>query len=30
EETTSKSERIEFIDNVLEEYEILDNYDIIP
>ncbi|HUW89918.1 MAG TPA: hypothetical protein VMV43_05295, partial [Candidatus Nanopelagicaceae bacterium] len=30
EETTSKSERIEFIDNVLEEYVILDNYDIIP
>jgi subtilisin family serine protease len=30
EETTSKSERIKFIDNLLEEYEILDNYDIIP
>ena len=30
EETTSKSERIEFIDNTLEEYVILDNYDIIP
>jgi len=30
EETTSKSERIEFIDNALEEYVILDNYDIIP
>jgi len=30
EETTSKSERVEFIDNLLEEYEILDNYDIIP
>jgi len=30
EETTSKSERIEFIDNTLKEYVILDNYDIIP
>lgn len=30
EETTSKSERIEFIDNTFEEYVILDNYDIIP
>ena len=30
EETTSKSERIEFIDNTLEDYTILDNYDIIP
>ncbi len=30
EETISKSERIEFIDNLLEEYVILDNYDIIP
>ncbi|MBY9010246.1 MAG: S8 family serine peptidase [Candidatus Lokiarchaeota archaeon] len=30
EETTSKSERIEFIDKVLEDYVILDNYDIIP
>ena len=30
EETTSKSERIEFIDTMLEEYVILDNYDIIP
>ncbi|MBY9016921.1 MAG: S8 family serine peptidase, partial [Candidatus Lokiarchaeota archaeon] len=30
EETTSKSERIEFIDNALDEYVILDNYDIIP
>jgi len=30
EETTSKSERIEFIDIVFEEYVILDNYDIIP
>jgi len=30
EEITSKSERIEFIDNTLEDYVILDNYDIIP
>jgi len=30
EETTSKSERIEFIENTLEDYTILDNYDIIP
>ncbi|GAH61311.1 unnamed protein product, partial [marine sediment metagenome] len=30
EETTSKSERIEFIDITLEDYTILDNYDIIP
>ena len=30
EETTSKSERIEVIDNTLDEYVILNNYDIIP
>jgi len=29
-ETTSKSERVDFLDSTLKEYEILDNYDIIP
>ena len=30
EEGTSKSERIEVIDSILDEYKIIDNYDIIP
>ena len=29
-EETSKSERLEVISSILDEYEIIDNYDIIP